>query len=61
MLLIKGRILAELLAEGFPVHQEDVAALSPYLTTHLKRFGDYVIDLETPPQPLSDVELTLKL
>jgi len=57
----QSRILAELLAEGFPVHQEDVAALSPYLTTHLKRFGDYVIDLETPPPPLSDVELALKL
>ncbi len=57
----QSRILAELLTEGFPVHQEDVAALSPYLTTHLKRFGDYVIDLETPPPPLSDVELALKL
>jgi TnpA family transposase len=57
----QSRILAELLAEGFPVYREDVAALSPYLTTHIKRFGDYVVDLDTPPQPLTDVELALTL
>jgi hypothetical protein len=26
--------------------------LSPYLTRHLKRYGDYVIDLQQKPQPL---------
>ena len=57
----QSRILAELLAEGFPVYREDVAALSPYLTTHIKRFGDYVVDLDTPPRPLTDVELALTL
>ena len=57
----QSRILAELRAEGFPVHREDVAALSPYLTTHIKRFGDYVIDLGTHPQPLTDIALSLSL
>jgi TnpA family transposase len=57
----QSRILSELLTEGFPVLREDVATLSPYLTTHIKRFGDYVVDLNTPPQPLSEVELSLSL
>ncbi len=33
------RSLAE---EGYPLRREDVAWLSPYLTAHLKRNGDYV-------------------
>jgi Tn3 transposase DDE domain len=37
-----------LMAEGYPVKREDVAALSPYLTRHIKRFGDYFVDLSTP-------------
>jgi hypothetical protein len=31
-----------------------VAALSPYITSHIKRFGDYLIDLETTPQALDE-------
>jgi TnpA family transposase len=57
----QSRILAELITEGFPVYREDVMALSPYLTLHIKRFGDYILDLLTLPQPLSRVELALSL
>ena len=39
-------ILRQLMDEGYPVAREDLAALSPYLTSHIKLFGDYVIDLE---------------
>ena len=46
------RILSELRTEGYPVLREDVATLSPYLTSHINRFGDYVIDLSSVPQPL---------
>ena len=53
----QSRLLAELIAEGFPVQREDVLALSPYLTLPIKRFGDYILDLLTLPQPLSRVEL----
>jgi len=56
----QSRILYELKAEGHPVKRADVAALSPYLTKHVKRFGDYVIDLSVVPQPLSAVELELE-
>jgi len=48
-------------AEGYPVKREDVAALSPYMTSHVKRFGEYVIDLSVEPQPLSEVEIALEL
>lgn len=46
------RILRELKQEGFPVNREDVATLSPYVTTHIKRFGDYIIDVEAVPEPI---------
>jgi TnpA family transposase len=57
----QSRVLHELMAEGHAVKREDVAALSPYLTGHIKRFGDYVIDLSIAPQPLSEVEMSLSL
>jgi len=38
--------------EGHYVDLDDLSVLSPYLMEHIKRFGDYVIDLEEPPQPL---------
>jgi TnpA family transposase len=39
-------------AESYPLRREEVAELSPYLTAHVKRFGDYVVDLQTLPAPL---------
>lgn len=44
--------LEELVREGYPVHREDVAALSLYLTYHIKRFGDYIVDWDRTPDPL---------
>jgi hypothetical protein len=49
------------MAEGYAVRRNDVAALSPYLTGHIKRFGDYIIDLSVAPQPLSEVEMSFSL
>ena len=46
------RALRSLAEDGYPLKREDVARLSPYLTEHVKRFGDYVVDLETIPAPL---------
>jgi TnpA family transposase len=34
-----------LLAEGFPVHAEDLATISPYRKDNVKRFGEYVLDM----------------
>jgi TnpA family transposase len=38
-------------AEGYKVDQEALKFLSPYIVRHLKRFGDYVVDLGNVPQP----------
>ncbi|WP_449415980.1 Tn3 family transposase [Phormidium nigroviride] len=40
-----------LTAQGYQVNHRFVAALSPYLTRHIKRYGDYVVNLQNIPQP----------
>jgi nitrogen regulatory protein PII-like uncharacterized protein len=37
-------IVHQLRREGYYVNTEDLSTISPYLTIHIKRFGDYVID-----------------
>lgn len=46
-------MLNQLAAEGHPVRGDDVAALSPYATRHILRFGDYVLDLSPPTSAVS--------
>jgi hypothetical protein len=38
--------------KGYQIKPEDLKRLSPYMTTHLKRYGDFVLDLSDIPQPL---------
>jgi hypothetical protein len=45
-------VLHQLAQGGFQITQAMVSRLSPYLTEHIKRFGDYVLDMETRPTPL---------
>lgn len=47
-----SRLLADLRQEGFPLEPEAVAALSPYLTQHINRFGRYQLDMEQRPPDL---------
>lgn len=47
-------VLRDLLKSGYLITREDVTALSPYMTSHIKRFGDYLIDMETVPNLLDD-------
>lgn len=54
------RIIQDLIDKGFPVTSESLKVLSPYLTAHIKRFGDYVIDLNEIP-PNLDIEFTFSL
>lgn len=42
-------IIYQLTQEGFDIREDDIASLSPYLTEHLKRFGDYLIDIRRRP------------
>ena len=47
------QVLHDLSDEGFGISREMVAALSPYLTRNIKRFGDYTLDMTIPPQPFN--------
>jgi len=46
------RILRQLQQEGYPVNRAILARISPYLTEHVRRFGEYILDLSQVPEPL---------
>ncbi len=46
------RLLPQLAKEGYVVNPETLRTLSPYMRSHIKRFGTYILDLEQPPEPL---------
>ena len=48
------RVLRQLRDEGFDITHEMAAVLSPYLTRHIKRFGDYVIDMSVVPSQMEE-------
>jgi TnpA family transposase len=43
-------IIAELMEEGYKITKEDMSYLCPYWTSHLKRFGDIVMDIHSVPK-----------
>lgn len=45
-------VLQQLAQEGHSVDPELMAHLSPYLTDHINRFGDYTLNLNRPTPPL---------
>ena len=50
-------ILRQLKREGYLIDKDDVAALSPYLTNNIKRFGDYLLDLTDIPPSLDEFKV----
>ena len=48
-------------AEGYPVTKELVGRLSPYMRKHIRRFGQYVLDMDEIPEPLEPEALRLRL
>ncbi len=38
-------------ASGYKVNRALLATLSPYITRHIKRYGDYMVDLSRIPPP----------
>ena len=54
-------ILHEMAGEGLNVTPDVVSTFSPYLREHIKRFGEYFIDLETIPSPLQPDEKFLSV
>jgi TnpA family transposase len=51
------KVLATLQQEGVEVTPEVAKCLSPYLTEHLKRFGQYMLDITVQPEPLQPQRL----
>ena len=51
-------VLNQLDSEGFPMHLDDIAALSPHITSPIKRFGDYYVPNELEPIPVEPLTLT---
>ncbi|HDV5710752.1 TPA: Tn3 family transposase, partial [Legionella pneumophila] len=48
-------ICHELENEGHAFTAEDLSYLSPYMTEHIKRFGEYILDLTKKPENLSQI------
>lgn len=46
------RVLKDLREEGGAISPELLGGLSPYRTSHINRFGDYTLDLDTEIGPL---------
>jgi len=49
--------IEKLAKEGILVTMADIKAMSPYMTSHIKRFGEYIIDLESTPDPIHKIEI----
>jgi TnpA family transposase len=54
-------VLNTAVADGYPVTQELVGRLSPYMRKHIHRFGQYVLDMDAVPEPLDPSALKLEL
>jgi TnpA family transposase len=52
-------IIHQLTQEGADIREDDIAFLSPYLTEHIKRFGDYLIDMRRMPAKIVGASKTL--
>ena len=48
-------VIYEVKQEGYEITKEDASRLSPYMTEHLKRFGDFIIDLEKLPENVETI------
>ncbi len=51
-----SQIIQQLRDEGWVIKKEDLAKLSPYLTEHIKRFGDYILDLQVFNKDLEKIK-----
>ena len=52
-------IVHQLTQEGAQIREDDLASLSPYLTEHIKRFGDYHIDMQLTPNKITGASKSL--
>ncbi len=55
---VMTRVLHKLRADGVPVEADTVAALSPYIRSHINRFGRYTLNLSRTPMAI-DYDLSI--
>ena len=55
------RVLEQLDPNEYTITPDTLSTLSPYMTKHLQRFGDFLIDMETLPAlpPLKPISLSV--
>ena len=53
-------IIHQLTQEGTQIREDDLASLSPFLTEHIKRFGDYHIDIQQTPKQIAAANKSLE-
>ena len=49
--------IEQLSESGTQVTLHDIKSMSPYMTGHIKRFGEYIIDLESVPSPIHEIDI----
>ena len=54
-------VLSSMAADGIPVTPDLVARLSPYTREHVRRFGQYVLDMNDLPGPLNPMPLPFEV
>jgi TnpA family transposase len=54
-------VLSSMARDGHPVTPELVARVSPYTREHIRRFGQYVLDMANLPNPLDPPPLPFEL
>jgi TnpA family transposase len=52
-------VLNQMATSGYCVTEDLVKRLSPYITSHIKRFGQYLLDIDAMPEPLEFLRLIL--
>ena len=52
-------VLTDMAAEGWPLTKDLLGGLSPYIRDHLRRFGQYALDMDDQPPPLEPKPLPI--
>jgi len=54
-------VLSSMAADGIAVTSDLVARLSPYMREHVRRFGQYALDMNDLPEPLNPMPLPFEV
>ena len=55
------KVIIDLKNKGYQITNEMLAHLSPYTTAHIRRFGEFVLNIEEIPEPLVAKKLNLEM